>query len=268
MSLAVLIKRHDLTLWCMVLSLYLIVCQVDFFPYAYDLLSSSRYAWPSGIDIFPSLLRFLGVNFNSLYAYHVIYLLACLLLPFNRFRTLAAVIVLYINLDYININFNLFIPETSLINWCLIGIILLSFISQNEKNKAKRLIIYISFIISAGVYFNSGLSKMLTPSWADGYALHSIILSPIGSDLGKTLIKNVPTWLLHISTWLVIIIQIAAPVALLNSKVRLYWWIIILAHHMLALFFLQIYQVNIGMVIFHLFQASFFFSQKEKLLST
>jgi len=109
------------------------------------------------------------------------------------------------------------------------------------------------WIASCVGYSFSGLTKLLSPSWARGDAIGLIVSSPIGRDgaLGHALLALPAPWLAAM-TWSVLLLELLSAPLALSRRVRPYLWGALLLMHVGLLLVLDIADISVPMIAFHL----------------
>jgi hypothetical protein len=109
------------------------------------------------------------------------------------------------------------------------------------------------WIVACVGYSFSGLTKLVSPSWFRGEAISLILSSPLGRGgaLGHALLA-LPAPLLAVLTWGVMGLELAcAPVAL-SRRLRPYLWGALLLMHIGLVLVLDIADISVPMIAFHL----------------
>jgi len=111
-----------------------------------------------------------------------------------------------------------------------------------------------AWIVMAVGYTFSGVTKLPSPSWRDGTALARILDNPLARPGPmRDLFLDLPSFVLAVSTWGVLALEIAfAPVALFR-RLRPWLWSSMLALHLSLITLIDFADLSLGMVMLHLF---------------
>jgi hypothetical protein len=142
--------------------------------------------------------------------------------------------------------------ETALIGWLLLST---SFISQDTLNKyfMQNWLWLASWIVLSFSYFNSGLMKLFDSSWRSGDTLNVVFTSRLTSIPHLWgLAENLSA--MKALSWLIILSQIAMPLALFGTKLRRFFWWSQITFHLISLIILpRVDQVSWAFLTFHIY---------------
>ena len=112
----------------------------------------------------------------------------------------------------------------------------------------------LAWILLALGYSYSGLTKLASPSWADGSALMRVFDNPLARDHTlNDLIRSLPEWTLRAMTYGVLGLEILfAPLAL-SKRLRPWLWTLLVAMHLGIMVSVDFADLTIGMLIIHAF---------------
>jgi predicted DCC family thiol-disulfide oxidoreductase YuxK len=112
----------------------------------------------------------------------------------------------------------------------------------------------VAWILMAIGYSYSGLTKLNSPSWLDGSALHRVLESPLARPgWPRDLLLKFPTGILGLATWGALALEILfAPLALIRT-VRPWLWLAIVFMHLALMLVIDFADLNFGMMILHFF---------------
>jgi hypothetical protein len=103
-------------------------------------------------------------------------------------------------------------------------------------------------------YSYSGYTKLISPSWQDGTAMRRVLDNPLARPgLVHDFTSALPDWLLQVSTWGALGLELLfAPLALL-ARARPWIWATMLALHLGLIVIIDFTDLSLGMVMLHLF---------------
>lgn len=111
-----------------------------------------------------------------------------------------------------------------------------------------------AWILMAVAYSYSGYSKLISPSWMDGAALHHVLSNPLARDtVIRTSLLALPAWCLKGATWAALFLELAfAPLALIR-RLRPFLWLVMVGLHLGLLVLVNFSDLTMGMLMLHFF---------------
>lgn len=242
--------------------------QVRLFPFAVELYSrdgvfpDSSMNWTYGY--FPNLLLLLDSagSVQGLMFLSVVLALAFMIgLPGRR---AACALLFYLSACFYNRNNLTEDPSLPFVAWLLVAF---AFIPETESFRAARVtgrsqgidqdptlkrLVGGAWVLLAVSYCFSGISKWSSPLWVSGDAVGVIYQLPIAYEWASAIASRWPA-LGAFATWLTLGAQTLAPALFLWRVSRPWAWLVLTLDHVVLLFTLEITQVSLGMIFFHLF---------------
>jgi len=111
-----------------------------------------------------------------------------------------------------------------------------------------------AWIVMALGYSYGGVTKLVSPSWLDGTALHHVLANPLARPSGlREFLLTLPPPILRTATWMALLAELAfAPMAL-SRKLRPVAWLLMLAMHAGLILLVDFAELSLGMMLLHLF---------------
>ncbi len=110
------------------------------------------------------------------------------------------------------------------------------------------------WLLMAGGYTFSGITKLVSPSWVDGTALIRVLSSPLARpSLWTELMLKLPEPALRGLTWVLLLWEVLFLPAALIPKLRPFVWLGMLGMHFGIIAFVDFADLTMGMVILHFF---------------
>ena len=106
-----------------------------------------------------------------------------------------------------------------------------------------------ALLLAAGYSF-SGWTKLTSPSWQDGSALVRLMENPLARcGLPRDLLLSMPDAFLHVSTWAVLILELASLPLWLWRPARIWLWLAWAGMHVGILLVCDFADLTLGMLI-------------------
>lgn len=110
-----------------------------------------------------------------------------------------------------------------------------------------------NFLLAAGYTF-SGVSKLTSPGWLDGTALHTVLQGALARSNGvPELLAAMPEEMLRLMTWGTLAFEIAYLPLWFISRLRTPLWLAAISFHTGILLTLDFADLTLGMLMIHLF---------------
>lgn len=108
-------------------------------------------------------------------------------------------------------------------------------------------------VMSLG-YFYSGITKLASPSWINGNAIHHVLRNPLARPTFlRDIVLALPPFALAIGTWSALVFELAfAPLAIVR-RMRPIVWSVMLAMHFGLMFLIDFAELSLGMILLHMF---------------
>ncbi len=175
---------------------------------------------------------------------------------FQRFSALG---LWLLSLYFFNLNTYASSPELPYLGWlCLVFVVIPSGLPfslgrRNKEWEMPRFVFGGAWVVLAFSYFNSGILKALTPGWLAGSELGRIAQIPyLIYSWTISLAESMPL-LFIVLNWFVVAIEIGAIFTAVSGSYRRYFWFFSTVMHLGILGMMDLAQVSLGMLIFHLF---------------
>lgn len=107
-------------------------------------------------------------------------------------------------------------------------------------------------LMAAGYTF-SGIAKLQSPSWIDGSALAHVLSSPLARNTAVTEFTLGQPVFLALTTWAVLLLEVAFVPLAIWSRTRLYAWSSMVALHLGIVALIDFADLSAGMLMLHLF---------------
>lgn len=250
-------------IWRAAFGLYLLLYFLRLLPYGKELFSDqgilpdASVNWTHGILASPAWLWASPMAITILLAL----LMGCaLLLTLGIWRRPTA-LALWLGWELLYNRNNLTLdPTLPYIGWLLLACALVpsgeqfSLGKNSKKWRMPRLLYGGAWTVLGVSYLYAGAQKLFSPSWLDGSAMSQIYDNPIVyHNPFVALMLSLPPILLMLQTWLVLGLQISAPVLFLFRKSRYAGWLLHTGLHMLFLITFDLVDVVFAMLLFHFF---------------
>lgn len=259
--------RGQFRIFRVTFGLYLLYHFLSLLPWGTELFSSQGVL-PQGtmsplFHLFPNLF----LLWDS-----PLFVQACLLAAsaFSMFFTVGkldrvmAILVWYLWACFYGRNPLISNPSLPFIGWMLLAYALIPSLSDrkalsstNEDAQFWKMptdIYTAAWILMALAYSYSGYSKLISPSWMDGAALHHVLSNPLARDtVIRTSLLALPAWCLKGATWAALFLELAfAPLALIR-RLRPFLWLVMVGLHLGLLVLVNFSDLTIGMLMLHFF---------------
>lgn len=259
--------RGQFRIFRVTFGLYLLYHFLSLLPWGRELFSSQGVL-PQGtmsplFHLFPNLF----LLWDS-----PLFVQACLLAAavFSMFFTVGkldrvmAILVWYLWACFYGRNPLISNPSLPFIGWMLLAYALIPSLSDrkalsstNEDAQFWKMptdIYTAAWILMALAYSYSGYSKLISPSWMDGAALHHVLSNPLARDtVIRTSLLALPAWCLKGATWAALFLELAfAPLALIR-RLRPFLWLVMVGLHLGLLVLVNFSDLTIGMLMLHFF---------------
>ncbi|HYE61099.1 MAG TPA: DCC1-like thiol-disulfide oxidoreductase family protein [Phycisphaerales bacterium] len=111
-----------------------------------------------------------------------------------------------------------------------------------------------AWVLMALGYSYSGYTKLISPSWVDGSALHHVLENPLARPTWlREFLLSLPAELLQWATWGGLGLELAfAPLAIIR-RIRPFIWLAMLMMHVSLMVLIDFADLSFGMVLLHLF---------------
>lgn len=247
--------------FCRVLAFVLVISQLRVFPYISELYLE-QVPYERLIDLapyafFPSIFHLFRNSF-VLHGASILMMGLALLIGIGKFRKIASVLYWYLMASFYALNHYTLSPELAFLGWLLLMLSLIPTPSIAEKSEWRMpTVVYLGALTVLGFgYMYAGYTKFQNPNWRTGEALGLIFeKSPITYSWIASLAGSIPDWFLNLASWSVLGTQLLALPLLLLSFTRPYVWSFFVLVHLFTLITLDLSEVAIGMLVFHLFVA-------------
>lgn len=259
--------RGQFRIFRVTFGLYLLYHFLSLLPWGTELFSSQGVL-PQGtmsplFHLFPNLF----LLWDS-----PLFVQACLLAAavFSMFFTVGkldrvmAILVWYLWACFYGRNPLISNPSLPFIGWMLLAYALIPSLSDRKELsstsedaqfwKMPTDIYTAAWILMALAYSYSGYSKLISPSWMDGAALHHVLSNPLARDtVIRTSLLALPAWCLKGATWAALFLELAfAPLALIR-RLRPFLWLVMVGLHLGLLVLVNFSDLTIGMLMLHFF---------------
>lgn len=259
--------RAQFRIFRVTFGLYLLYHFLSLLPWGRELFSSQGVL-PQGtmsplFHLFPNLF----LLWDS-----PLFVQACLLAAavFSMFFTVGkldrvmAILVWYLWACFYGRNPLISNPSLPFIGWMLLAYALIPSLADRKElsstNKDAQFwkmptdIYTAAWILMALAYSYSGYSKLISPSWMDGAALHHVLSNPLARDtVIRTSLLALPAWCLKGATWAALFLELAfAPLALIR-RLRPFLWLVMVGLHLGLLVLVNFSDLTIGMLMLHFF---------------
>ena len=252
------ITAFQFSLWRVLFSLYLIFSFVLILPYAESMYGQTgvipdpRINWTYGF--FPNLLSI----WNQPIILSWIAILLSVALGTGYFRRSTSFVLWYLMAAFYNRNNLTEDPSLAYIGWLLLALVLIS-PGESFKKSSDQTNWYFpsnlywgAWILLGASNLYSGIAKLFSPSWSTGEALQLIFQLPISYQWSFGLSEKL-SFIFPFMTWAVICIQMISPLLFVFSRTRFLGWGLSIFIHISILLSLQIAQISLAMILFHLF---------------
>ena len=243
-----------------ILSFYLVIHFAQILPYASEIFSNIGIL-PEVKDLptypfFPNIL-FLFDDPLSCYALVCFSLLASILLLFNKWQSIAALLLWYFWACLLTRNPFIRNPGMPYVGWVLLAIAIISWWNQPKDNRSWSVpapIFWWAWALLGLGYSLSGIHKLGSPSWQDGSALFYLLENPLSRPgFIASLLQALPPILLKIQTWLVLALELLSFPLMLISLTRPWIWLALSLMHVGIMLSVDFVDLTMGMLIIHLF---------------
>lgn len=117
-----------------------------------------------------------------------------------------------------------------------------------------REIMFVAWLALAAGYTFSGYTKLISPNWLNGNAMHLMLDNPLAR--GQGVIAMLPTWVFALATWGTIALELAALPMAVHARTRKWIWLALTAMHIGVLLTIGFADLTFGMLVTHLFVAN------------
>ena len=117
-----------------------------------------------------------------------------------------------------------------------------------------REIMVVAWVALAAGYTFSGYTKLISPNWLNGNAMHLMLDNPLAR--GQGVIALLPLWVFSLATWGTIALELAALPMAAHTRTRKWIWLALTAMHVGVLLTIGFADLTFGMLVTHLFVAN------------
>jgi len=259
--------RGQFLIFRVTFGLYLLYHFLSLLPWGTELFSS-RGVLPQGalsplFHLFPNVF----LLWDS-----PVFIQACLLAPaifsvfliVGKFDRAMAILIWYVWACLYGRNPLIGNPSLPFIGWMLLAYALIPPVSDRkdlrsdgedaEWWKMPADIFAAAWILMAIAYSYSGYSKLISPSWMDGTALHHVLSNPLARDtVLRTSLLALPAWALKAATWAALFLELAFAPLTLSRRLRPFLWLTMAGLHLGLLVLVNFSDLTIGMLMLHFF---------------
>jgi len=246
--------------WRFAFGFFLTFYYIRLFPYAAELFSRDG-AFPDLVNRAGFLLRV----FQSAHAAQAI-VLGCIassaLIMLGWGRRVAAFVLWLLVCWLYNRNLYTHSPDYEFVNWLIFALIVIPEGEEFSFGKIKsdwtmpKEIYWGAWIVLAVGYFCAGVNKLRfhDTSWWDGSALY-YVLTTDNTRLGwyGHVLDQIQPIYFRPLTWGTLVLQIGSPILASMRFTRFAWWVGMTAMHVFILMFINLPEVTVGMLFFHVF---------------
>ncbi len=243
-------------LWRSLTALYVLVYTVLLWPYAGLLYSNSGISKDYTHSI--SLLSFSSSEI-VVYVFLSILIASSLLLFIGKFSKTATFITLFVLNSLYNKNPLSESPELFLIGWLLFATLFITppdFSLSKKRTEIWQIpksVLYSAWIVLGVAYCYSGYTKLLTPSWLTGEAMYKVLNGQLAFSFTQAMCEKLPFSLYKYSGFIVVWAELIAPLLFIKEVTRKWSSYFYIFLHINILIFIDLTQVSLGMLLFHLF---------------
>ena len=242
--------KNQFVIWRAIFGAYLLIYFIKIFPHAMLVFNKDLFGSYSNkffLYTVPNILYFFQ---GSVKLIIVILMILSIAIIFGSFVRISSFLIWIGWVTLYNSNTLISNPSYGYIGWLLLALV---FIPETNKKswKIPNLLLIGAWIILSLGYLFSGIRKFLFLSqWKNGDALFLLYTSPIAREFSANLMLALP---LQFLTWFTIILFVVFPFLILFHKTRVYAWFTLLIIHIIVLITLDLTQVSLGIIVFHLF---------------
>ncbi len=256
MSLKVDYPATQFNLWRSLTALYVLVYTILLWPYAGLLYSSSGIS-----KDYTSSFSLLSLDSSETVVYFLLSILigSCFLLLIGKFSKATTIIILFILNSLYNKNPLSESPELFLIGWLLFATLFVTPPEFFPKKKhtviwqIPKNVLYSAWIVLGVAYCYSGYTKLLTPSWLNGEAMYKVLNGQLAFTFTQALCEKLPSSFYLYSGFIVVLVELLAPLLFVKELTRKWSSYFYIFLHINILIFIDLTQVSLGMLLFHLF---------------
>lgn len=256
--------KYQFAIWRILFGLYILFYFVRLFPYSVELFSSDGAMPNPAVNlthgIFPNILDY----YDSAYfiiSFFYLMIIFSFFFTIGYFRRTSSFFLWYGWACMFNRNNLTEDPVLPYIGWLLMACALIPSgeplsISKpkNKKWEMPAVIYYGAWLILGLSYTVTGIEKYFAPSWKNGLALKMIYESSIAWKWPLTAFMiSLPLVLLKIQTWFAMALQTLSLPLYIFRKTRFWGWLVMTITHLIVLLTLDLVQVSLGILLFHLF---------------
>lgn len=117
-----------------------------------------------------------------------------------------------------------------------------------------REIMVVAWLALAAGYTFSGYTKLVSPNWFNGNAMHLMLDNPLAR--GGGVIAMIPKWVFALATWGTIALELAALPMAVHPRTRKWVWLALTTMHLGVLATIGFADLTFGMLVTHLFVAN------------
>jgi len=228
-------------------------------PYAAEIYSSEGM-YPSEVrSPFPSLLGILDSKLQ-VEAFFVVSVLASCLFAAGIHRRICAVLLWYGWACLTNRVPFLYIPSEGLVGWLLL---LSAAIPSGERWSVRPrpkpewalppAYLFAVWIVLGAGYLASGIDKLASPSWQQGTAVRSVLMSPIARwELLAEAAAEAPLWFVQAMSWSVVAAEVSFIGFIWHRWTRPIGWLALGLMHVGIRFTLYLHTISDPFLIAHL----------------
>ena len=266
-------NKYQFALWRILFGIFLLISFVRMLPYSTEIFSSegvlsdSRANWTYGL--FPNPL-YIWDSPGFIILFILLLIGLSIFFIFGFYRRISSLLLWFGWASLYHRNNLTIDPTLAYIGWLLLACAIIPggeplsiFTKKNYKWNMPFLIYFGAWVVLGVSYFYSGFIKFFFPSWIDGTAMIHIYNSVISGDsVILSIMLILPIFILKLQTWIVMGLQLTSPLLFLFNKLRFVSWSLLTLLHIMVLLTLNLVDVSIGILIFHLFVFDYRWSKK------
>lgn len=255
-------SKYQFALWRLVFGFYLTFYAVWLWPYATKIYSNEgMFPEPYLQMYFPSPLYF-SADPMMVHALMVLHVLGALSIWIGVYRHVGAILYLFSAASFLQWNGFTEDPALSFVHLAVALTLLLPATEplQLRPSKSKEAwqmpyFVYLTALIALGVgYSISGIDKLRAVGWQIGDAMYYLYHLAIAYDVWwMDVLRSQPMWLIKIQTYVAVGAMLTALPLLLWRRTRIFSWAVLTGMFLFTLVAFNLWQVSIGMLLFHAF---------------
>lgn len=253
------------SLFRIIFGLYLFIHFICLIPLSPDIWSNQGMMADSSINFtfgkFPNVLNLFDSPLQIRIFVMVMTFLS-LLIVVGYFRRIAAILLWFGWACLFHRNNLISNPGVPMIGWLLLALTLIPIgepLSLAKKKGSENwfmppLIFWGAWWIIGLAYTISGFDKLMSPSWQDGSAMIHLVNNPLARDwFVRDILLAMPTFMMHINTWLALVLELTFGFFCLFKKTRPMAWFFIMSMHLGILLVVDFADLTIGVMMIHFF---------------